>query len=159
MSQVINQGLPPNIDLYNKLIYQLGKAGQIEEASKTFERMGDEGCHPNTRTYNIVINLLGSVGKADLAYQLFQQMNEKGCSPNLQTYSIMVSLLVHAGRSELSTKVCQEMVSNHIEPQEGVLKILLQAHEDTCGGYSELVSTCQDMLKGDGSADKIAVTK
>lgn len=145
------KGFPPNVNLYNKLIYHLGEAGQIEEASKTFKRMSDEGCHPDTETYNIVINLVGSVGKVDLAYQLFQQMKEKGCHPNLQTYSIMVGLLVHAGRSELSNRVCREMVSVHIEPQEGVLRIL-QAHEDASG---ELVNTYLDMLKGDRSASII----
>lgn len=154
------KGFPPNAHLYNKLVYQLGKAGQIEEAIKTFERMSDEGCHPDTRTYNIVINLSGSVGKVDLAHQLFQQMKKKGCKPNLQTYDSMVGLLVRAGRSELSTKVCQEMVSNHIESPEGALKILRLAHENTCGlevtrGYSELIYTCTSMLKGDGSAQII----
>lgn len=153
------KGFPPNAHLYNKLVYQLGKAGQIEEAIKTFERMSDEGCHPDTRTYNIVINLSGSVGKVDLAHQLFEQMKKKGCKPNLQTYESMVGLLVRAGRSELSTKVCQEMVSNHIESPEGALKILRLAHENTCGlevtrGYSELIYTCMSMLK-DGSAQII----
>jgi len=117
--------------------------------------MGDEGCHPDTGTYNIVIHLIGTVGKVDLAHQLFQQMKEKGLEPDIQTYSIIVGLLVHAGRSELKFKVCQEMVSNHIEPQEGVLRILRQAHGDGSDGsedYSKLMSTCQDMLKGVGSA-------
>jgi len=82
-------------------------------------------------------------------------MKEKGFEPDIQTYSIMVGLLVHAGRSKLKFKVCQEMLSNHIEPQEGVLRILRQAHGDGSDGsedYSELMSTCQDILKGAGSA-------
>ncbi|KAG0569852.1 hypothetical protein KC19_6G120700 [Ceratodon purpureus] len=148
-----DKGFPRNVHLYNKLVYQLGKAGHTEKAFQTFERMSDEGCHPDTGIYNVVINLLGSVGKVDLAHQLFQQMKEKGCEPNLQTYDIMVGLLVRAGRSVLSTKVCQEMVLKHIEYPEGALKILRQAHENTQGledtrGYSDLVN----MLKGDGSA-------
>ena len=161
-SQVISQelpekGFPPNVHLYNKLVYQLGKAGRIEEAFKTFERMDDEGCHPNIGTYNIVINLLGSIGKVDLAHQLFQQMKEKGLEPNLQTYDIMVGLLVRAGRSELSTKICEEMVLNNFDSPEGALHILRQVNESICGledtrGYSELMNSCTNMLKGDGSA-------
>lgn len=149
------KGHPRSVDLYNKLICQLGKAGQIEEAFKIFEIMGDEGCNPDSGTYNIVIDLIGTVGKVDLALQLFQQMKEKGFEPDIQTYSIMVGLLVHAGRSVLKFKVCQEMVSNHIEPQEGVLRILREAHGDGSDGsedYRELMSTHQDMLKGVGSA-------
>lgn len=158
--QVINQelmekGHPRNIDLYNILILQLERAGQVEEAFKIFERMGVEGCQPDTRTYNIVINFIGSVGKVGLARQLFEQMKERGCEPDIETYGIIVSILVHAGWSELSLKVCQEMVSKHSEPQEGVLNILRRARGNDSEEYRELLNTFQDLLKGDRSASII----
>lgn len=144
--EVVKKGCPPNTQMYNVLIDNLGKAGKVEEALKAFDRMREQGFSPDTVTFNIVISILGGIGKVDAAYQLFQEMKEKACQPTLFSYNIMIGNLVRAGRANAGTKLFQEMLENQVSPNDITLKLLLQAHEETVEGYGELVDMCGEML-------------
>ncbi len=144
--EVVKKGCPPNTQMYNVLIDNLGKAGKVEEALKAFDRMREQGFSPDTVTFNIVISILGGIGKVDAAYQLFQEMKEKACQPTLFSYNIMIGNLVRAGRANAGTKLFREMLENQVSPNDITLKLLLQAHEETVEGYGELVDMCRAML-------------
>lgn len=147
------RGCPPNVHTYNKLIDNLGKAGRVHEACEAFERMSQQGCAPDVVTYNTVISILGNVGKVDTTHHLFKQMKEKGLEPTKYTYNIMIGLLVKAGQAELGAELFKEMVENHIAPSEVTHKVLLQAHDETFGGYNDLLNECKKgMLNLHGSA-------
>lgn len=134
---------PPNVHTYNKLIDNLGKAGRVHEAWEAFERMGQQDCAPDAVTYNTVIGILGNVGKVDTAHHLFKQMKEKGLEPTKYTYNIMIGILVKAGQAKLGAELFKEMVEHHIAPSEVTHKVLLQAHDETFGGYSDLLNECK----------------
>lgn len=149
--EMVEKGCTPNAQVYNVLIDNLGKAGQVDEACKVFNRMNEQGCSPDQVTYNTVLGILGRVGKLDSAYQLFQQMKQKGLEPTLFTYNVMIGSMVRAGRAEAGMKIFGEMVANEIAPNDITLKVLLHANEETLGGYSEFVNLCKAVQKKDCS--------
>ena len=148
---MVEKGCTPNARVYNVLIDHLGKAGQIDEASKVFDRMNERGCSPDQVTYNIVLGILGRVGKLDSAYQLFQQMKEKGFEATLFTYNVMIGNMVRAGRAEAGMKIFGEMVANQIVPNDITLKVLLHANEESLGAYNEFVDLCKAVQEKDYS--------
>ncbi|KAL4200074.1 hypothetical protein AMTRI_Chr03g54570 [Amborella trichopoda] len=77
---------------YNTLIDTYGKAGQLQEASNTFNQMLREGIIPTTVTFNTMIHICGNYGHLEESDALLLKMEELRCSPDTRTYNILISL-------------------------------------------------------------------
>lgn len=84
---------------YNTLIDTYGKAGQLREASETFEMMLREEIVPTTVTFNTMIHICGNHGRLDEVASLMKKMEEVQCQPDTRTYNILISL--HAKHDDI----------------------------------------------------------
>ncbi|KAI5649334.1 hypothetical protein M9H77_35339 [Catharanthus roseus] len=112
---------------YNTLIDTYGKAGQVKEASETFDLMLREGIVPNTVTFNTMIHMRGNNGQLDEVSSLIQKMEELRCPPDTRTYNILIFL--HAKHDDIDTaaKYFNKMKAAALEPDVVSYRTLLYA--------------------------------
>ncbi|XWS53892.1 hypothetical protein CRYUN_Cryun10bG0039100 [Craigia yunnanensis] len=79
------------VQLYEKA-YTYGKAGQLREASETFEVMLREGIVPTTVTFNAMIHICGKRGQLEEVASLMKKIEEVQCLPDMRTYNVLISL-------------------------------------------------------------------
>ncbi|KAI3459449.1 hypothetical protein Pfo_016112 [Paulownia fortunei] len=112
---------------YNTLIDTYGKAGKLQEASETFERMLQKGIVPTTVTYNTMIHMYGNNGQLDEVASLMQRMEEAKCSPDTRTYNILISLHAKHNDIELAARYWTKMKETSLEPDKVSYRTLLYA--------------------------------
>lgn len=112
---------------YNTLIDTYGKAGQMKEASDTFELMLREGIVPTTVTFNTMIHMFGNHGRLSEVSSLIMKMKELHCPPDTRTYNILIFL--HAKQDDIYTavKYFNEMKASGLEPDAVSYRTLLYA--------------------------------
>ncbi|KAK4434069.1 Pentatricopeptide repeat-containing protein [Sesamum alatum] len=112
---------------YNTLIDTYGKAGKLQEASKTFERMLQEGISPTTVTFNTMIHMYGNNGQLDEVASLMQRMEKAKCSPDTRTYNILISLHAKHNDIDLAARYLTKMKEASLEPDAVSYRTLLYA--------------------------------
>ncbi|KAH6786968.1 Tetratricopeptide repeat superfamily protein [Perilla frutescens var. hirtella] len=112
---------------YNTLIDTYGKAGKIQEASKTFEEMVQKGIVPNTVTFNTMIHMHGNNGQLDEVASLMGRMENAKCAPDTRTYNILISLHAKHNDIELAARYWKKMKAASLEPDAVSYRTLLYA--------------------------------
>ncbi|XP_019180791.1 PREDICTED: pentatricopeptide repeat-containing protein At3g23020 [Ipomoea nil] len=112
---------------YNNLIDTYGKAGQVKEASETFERMVKEGIAPTTVTFNTMIHLYGNNGQLEEVGSLMRKMEELKCCPDTRTYNILIFLHAKHDNIEMAANYFKLMKSASLEPDTVSYRTLLYA--------------------------------
>ncbi|KAE8649732.1 pentatricopeptide repeat-containing protein At3g23020 [Cucumis sativus] len=123
---------PPHVSLstytYNTLIDTYGKAGQLKEASTTFENMLKEGVSPTTVTFNTMIHICGNHGQLKEVTFLMQKMEELQCPPDTRTYNILISLYAKHDNIDLASNYFAEMEEAGLQPDIVSYRTLLYAY-------------------------------
>ncbi|KAG6574948.1 Pentatricopeptide repeat-containing protein, partial [Cucurbita argyrosperma subsp. sororia] len=131
-AKVENSLHPPHVSLstytYNTLIDTYGKAGQLQEASTTFENMLNEGVAPTTVTFNTMIHICGNHGKLKEVTLLMQKMEELQCPPDTRTYNILISLHAKHDNIDLASNYFAEMKEACLQPDIVSYRTLLYAY-------------------------------
>ncbi|KAK6145996.1 hypothetical protein DH2020_019865 [Rehmannia glutinosa] len=112
---------------YNTLIDTYGKAGKLQEASETFEKMLQKGIVPTTVTFNSMIHMYGNNGQLDKVASLMQRMKKAKCSPDTRTYNILISLHAKHNDIELAARYLTKMKEASLEPDAVSYRTLLYA--------------------------------
>lgn len=113
---------------YNTLIDTYGKAGQLQEASKTFENMLKEGVAPTTVTFNTMIHICGNHGRLKEVTFLMQKMEELRCPPDTRTYNILISLHAKHDNIDLASNYFAKMKEACLQPDIVSYRTLLYAY-------------------------------
>ncbi|KAE9452965.1 hypothetical protein C3L33_15139, partial [Rhododendron williamsianum] len=85
-----DQGITPNIVIYNILINGMCKAGKIDDSWKIFSSISARGLQPTIKTYNTMISGLCKETMLDEVEELLWQMEGGRCPPDDVTYNIVV---------------------------------------------------------------------
>ncbi|KAK9059438.1 hypothetical protein SSX86_020140 [Deinandra increscens subsp. villosa] len=112
---------------YNTLIDTYGKAGRLNDASETFERMLKEGIVPNTVTLNTMIHMFGNHGRLDEVASLMRKMEQLQCVPDTRTYNILISLHVKHDNIIEAKGYFKKMQEASLEPDAVSYRTLLYA--------------------------------
>ncbi|KAE8731550.1 hypothetical protein F3Y22_tig00002799pilonHSYRG00134 [Hibiscus syriacus] len=113
---------------YNTLIETYGKAGQVREASDTFELMLREGIVPTTVNFNTMIDICGNHGRLNQVASLMKKMEEIKCFPNTRTYNILISLHVKYDDIKMAADYFAKMKEASLEPDPVSYHTLLYAY-------------------------------
>ncbi|PAN06890.1 hypothetical protein PAHAL_1G295100 [Panicum hallii] len=90
-----SSGCEPDTLFYNSLIYLLGQAGHLFEASQVFRvEMPRNSVPRNLATYNTMISILCQYGRDDDALDVLKEMEAQSCKPDLQTYQPLLRLFL-----------------------------------------------------------------
>ncbi|XP_057783307.1 pentatricopeptide repeat-containing protein At3g23020 [Salvia miltiorrhiza] len=113
---------------YNTLIDTYGKAGKLDEASKTFNEMVQKGISPNTVTFNTMIHMYGNNGQLDEVAALIGRMESAKCCPDTRTYNILISLHAKHNDIESAARYWKKMKAASLEPDAVSYRTLLYAY-------------------------------
>ncbi|KAL6535256.1 hypothetical protein OROMI_026630 [Orobanche minor] len=112
---------------YNTLIDTYGKAGKLQEASETFEKMLERGIVPTTVTFNTMMHMFGNNDQVDKVDSLMQRMKEAKCYPDNRTYNILISIHAKHNDIELAARYLTKMKEASLEPDAVSYRTLLYA--------------------------------
>ncbi|KAL0367145.1 UNVERIFIED_CONTAM: Pentatricopeptide repeat-containing protein [Sesamum radiatum] len=112
---------------YNTLIDTYGKAGKLQKASETFERMLQKGILPTTVTFNTMIHMFGNNGLLDEVASLMERMEKAKCSPDTRTFNILISVHAKYNYIELAARYLTKMKEASLEPDAVSYRTLLYA--------------------------------
>ncbi|RDX81021.1 Pentatricopeptide repeat-containing protein, partial [Mucuna pruriens] len=127
---------------YNTLIDTYGKAGQLKEASETFEEMLKRGVAPTVVTFNTMIHICGNHGRLEEVSLLVQKMEELRCLPNTRTYNILISLYAKHNDIGMATKYFETMKEACLEPDLVSYRTLLYAYS-----IRKMVHEAEELVK------------
>lgn len=113
---------------YNTLIDTYGKAGKIDEASKTFEEMVQKGIAPNIVTFNTMIHMYGNNGQLDEVAILMRRMEKAKCLPDTRTYNILISVHAKHDDIEFASRYWRKMKAASLEPDAVSYRTLFYAY-------------------------------
>ncbi|KAM7493293.1 hypothetical protein LguiB_027902 [Lonicera macranthoides] len=94
---VEDDGLVPDIVIYNIFVDGMCKVGKLDAAKELLLSLLVKGLRPDTRSCAIMINRLCKEGKLKEANEFLNKMEEKGCLPNGCTYNILVQAFLQNG--------------------------------------------------------------
>ncbi|KAK8511135.1 hypothetical protein V6N13_013554 [Hibiscus sabdariffa] len=126
---------------YNTLIDTYGKAGQLREASETFELMLREGIFPTTVTFNTMIHICGNHGRLKEVASLMKKMEEVKCLPDTRTYNILISLHAKYDDIKMAAGYFAKMKEARLEPDPVSYRTLLYAYS-----IRQMVSEAEDLI-------------
>ncbi|XWS13755.1 hypothetical protein CRYUN_Cryun36dG0065500 [Craigia yunnanensis] len=126
---------------YNTLIDTYGKAGQLREASETYEMMLREGIVPTTVTFNTMIHICGNHGLLEVA-SLMKKMEEVQCLPDTRTYNILISLHAKHDDIKMAAGYFAKMKEACLEPDLVSYRTLLYAYS-----IRKMVSGAEDLIQ------------
>ncbi|KAK8338468.1 hypothetical protein V6Z11_A09G255400 [Gossypium hirsutum] len=126
---------------YNTLIDTYGKAGQIREASETFEIMLREGIVPTTVTFNTMIHICGNHGQLKEVASLMKKMEEVRCLPDTRTYNILISLHAKYDNIKMAAGYFAKMKEACLEPDLVSYRTLLYAYS-----IRQMVSEAEELI-------------
>ncbi|XWS08892.1 hypothetical protein CRYUN_Cryun40dG0039400 [Craigia yunnanensis] len=127
---------------YNTLIDTYGKAGQLREASETFEMMLREGIVPTTVTFNTMIHICGNHGQLEEVDSLMKKMEEVQCPPDTRTYNILISLHAKHDDIKMAAGYFAKMKKACLEPDLVSYRTLLYAYS-----IRKMVSEAEDLIQ------------
>ncbi|XP_022721803.1 pentatricopeptide repeat-containing protein At3g23020-like [Durio zibethinus] len=127
---------------YNILIDTYGKAGQLQEASETFEMMLREGIVPTTVTFNTMIHICGNHGQLEEVASLMKKMEEVQCLPDTRTYNILISLHAKHDDIKMAAGYFAKMKEACLEPDLVSFRTLLYAYS-----IRQMVSEAEDLIQ------------
>jgi pentatricopeptide repeat protein len=81
-SEMLKEGISPNIVTFNTMIHICGSYGYLDEADALMAKMEELHCLPDTRTYNTLIALHAQNDNIDKAFCYFTKMKEAGLVPD-----------------------------------------------------------------------------
>lgn len=81
-SQMLREGVAPDILTFNTLIHVWGKHHRMEQVASLVRMMEEFQCLPDTRTYNILISLYREIDEIDVAEFYFCKMKAENLVPD-----------------------------------------------------------------------------
>ncbi|CAB4286413.1 unnamed protein product [Prunus armeniaca] len=127
-SEMIRNGVSPNVYTYNILIRGFSGAGNLKMGLYFFGEMERNGCLPNVVTYNTLIDAYCKLKKIDQAFELLRSMALKGLEPNLISYNVVINGLCREGRMNETSQVLEEMKRKGFVPDEVTCNTLISGY-------------------------------
>ncbi|KAB2634418.1 pentatricopeptide repeat-containing protein [Pyrus ussuriensis x Pyrus communis] len=128
-SEMIRNGVSPNVYTYNILIRGCSGAGNLQMGLYFFGEMERNGCLPNVVTYNTLIDAYCKLKRIDEAFELFRSMVFKGLEPNLISYNVVINGFGYckAGNFHQALVLQEDMQRNGLSPNVVTYTALINA--------------------------------
>lgn len=134
------QGIQPDVGVYNSLINGCATAGDIDKALQTLELMRSEGIEPTVITYTSLVQACSMVGgreaieKGEEIFEAMQQRTNHFSSyvpPNQLTYEQVIYLHLNSGTDRMNTtrinELFRDMMSQHYLVDIPILRSCMKA--------------------------------
>ena len=145
---MISLGIEPNETLFNELMDNFGKAGQVDKAFELFERRLNNKIPPNIHTFSILIKACALGKQLDRAADvLFKLMPEHGVRPTAAHWNGLLSAAADCGSIDKSYEFFQRMVESGIMPDDHTDRAIAKAFASHPQLAAELVSECRALGK------------
>eukprot|EP00026_Physarum_polycephalum_P011829 Phypoly_transcript_12074.p1 GENE.Phypoly_transcript_12074~~Phypoly_transcript_12074.p1 ORF type:complete len:362 (+),score=71.81 Phypoly_transcript_12074:67-1152(+) len=92
--------------MYNTLILNFGKAGEIDKSFQILQKMRSEGFTPDIYTYNSLLHICDKKNLTEKAFEIFEEMKKSEIKPSGETYGSLESLATRNNRNDLFRKHC-----------------------------------------------------
>lgn len=131
-------------ELYNQLIIECCKSGDLDGAMPLLAQMEAKGYRLNLISCCFFIEALGSVGRTLEAEMLFQEMIYSGFKPRLSLYNVLLRALLKKGLLGLALGLLEEMEGSGIRPNQETYEFFLDYYvnagrlEDTWATINEM---------------------
>ncbi|KAL9230325.1 hypothetical protein vseg_005691 [Gypsophila vaccaria] len=117
VSRVEENKLNPDSVFFNAVINAFAESGNVEDAMKTFVKMGESGYRPAASTYNTLMKAFGIAGKPEESVKLFNHMTLVGSvKPNVRSYNVLVRAWCSKGDIVQAWDVVSEMLASGVKP-------------------------------------------
>eukprot|EP00257_Ricinus_communis_P023652 XP_015583697.1 putative pentatricopeptide repeat-containing protein At1g26500 [Ricinus communis] len=140
---MVDEGLEPGIDVFEKMIETLFKRNEYNEAMKLFQtmrvqKMDDLGLS----TYRLVIDWMCKRGKIAQAKMMFDEMRERGIEADNVTLGSLVYGLLARGKINEAYEVVEKIEKPGIDVYHGMIRGLLRLRK-----ASEATQVFREMIK------------
>ncbi|KAK4269819.1 hypothetical protein QN277_022928 [Acacia crassicarpa] len=116
--------LKPDQKMFHMMIYMYKKAGNYEQARKTFALMAERGIERSTITYNSLMSFETNYKEVS---QIYDQMQRAGLQPDVVSYALLIGAYGKARREDEALAVFEEMLDAGVRPTQKAYNILLDA--------------------------------
>ncbi|GFY95227.1 tetratricopeptide repeat (TPR)-like superfamily protein [Actinidia rufa] len=113
---MLDNGVNPDITIYNVLINMFFKEGCLKNASELFRKVQECGPEPDIVTYNTVICGYCSLKMLDEGVQLYEEMKCGCIKPNAITFTILIDAFCKEGRMDDASFFFSTMLETGPEP-------------------------------------------
>ncbi|TVU46549.1 hypothetical protein EJB05_06090, partial [Eragrostis curvula] len=121
-----SRGASPSIVTCNILVEALVRAGQLDAASKVFDRMRvGKSVAPDGYTYTSMIKAFCRTGDVDAAFEMLVELQGAGLQPTVVTYNVLMDALCKSGRVEEAFRLKGRMVEGGLKPSVFTFGILI----------------------------------
>merc|ERR1719382_1079146 len=101
---MLDEGVSPDIMLYNCALRCCERLGDAEKAREVFEKMNEQHVSPDVDTY---VSLISTGGKGfTIVMDSFKGMQDRGPTPSCHTYNTAISACSRLKRRNGHTGVC-----------------------------------------------------
>ncbi|WOL03404.1 hypothetical protein Cni_G12124 [Canna indica] len=114
----------PDQKMFHMMIYMSKKAGNYDQARRTFALMDERGIPQTTVTYNSLMSCESDYKEVS---RIYDQMQRAGIKPDVVSYALLISAYGKARREEEALAVFEEMLDAGVRPTRKAYNILLDA--------------------------------
>merc|ERR1712195_124327 len=115
LSEMLSEGVCPNVVSYSALIGACVKAGDIGRAERWFEQMQKAGIRANNVSYSVLLNVCAKAGDSERAEKWLETMCEEGVVPNAVCFNNVIDACAKAGLPERAEMWLRRMCHCHVD--------------------------------------------
>ncbi|XP_076952675.1 putative pentatricopeptide repeat-containing protein At5g08310, mitochondrial [Bidens hawaiensis] len=116
--------------VFTILIVSLTKAGEVEEAVRLIDKMGEFKISLNEKTFYVLIHGFVKGGKFDYALNLLKKMQALGFVPGISLYSVIIEGFCKRKEFKKGLDLYSQMNELGIHPDVSIFKILISSLSD-----------------------------
>ncbi|XP_073293256.1 pentatricopeptide repeat-containing protein At5g62370 [Primulina huaijiensis] len=125
---LIDQGVPPTVNMCRSLVIGFSKWGHAEEAEMLSTKIESYGFVMDKLTYTCLINAYCKGRKMKMAMRLFMRMLKMGCEPDSYTYNTLIHGFVNLGMFSKGWLLHNKMVDSGLKPDLVTYQIMLNKY-------------------------------
>ncbi|KAL7252603.1 hypothetical protein ACSBR1_007216 [Camellia fascicularis] len=127
-SDMIDNGISPNVITYTSLIQGVCCLGEWKEAIRLLNEMLGKNVSPNVQTFTILVDALCEEGMAKEAQYVVELMIQRGVVPNVVTYNAVMDGYCLCGQVDEARKMLDVMVSRDCAPDVVTYNTLINGY-------------------------------
>ncbi|CAL9153903.1 pentatricopeptide repeat-containing protein At3g59040-like [Musa acuminata AAA Group] len=114
----------PDQKMFHMMIYMYKKAGNYDQARRTFALMDERRIPQSTVTYNSLMSFETDYKEVS---RIYDKMQRAGVKPDVVSYALLISAYGKARREQEALAVFEEMLDAGVRPTRKAYNILLDA--------------------------------
>ncbi|KAL0925000.1 hypothetical protein M5K25_003302 [Dendrobium thyrsiflorum] len=139
------QTFNPSTRDYSKLIDAHSKAGRIQDAERTLNKMLEKGIQPDVLTSIVLIHMYSKAGDLNKTKEAFEKLRQENFQPDLRVYRSVITAYVNAGVPKQGETLIREMEEKGMKPTREIYLQVLRAFAGSgqVDGARRIVCTMQ----------------